>query len=350
MNFKEKLKTIGKIFLLTIGVQIIVGGSIASVAYWGYKLEHLSIISMLLAIAGSIALLFLYLCAAVMIDNYMPSVFGLFGSFKGGFTGGEGGTEVFIRKGRTSTLTGETQYHVETRKAPGGGVFIIAAIKALFFCAFAPIRFVVESIVVLLSNDRQYAWDNSFDSFKGAMNWEDMKVPAISLSVILVSWLVIAPNLFIVNDKYNADDIEITLNGISDMEYDYSRGIEFTVDLSIRNNAKAPIEHISTYIYLKNKNGDIVYKGSGTLKAVFCDPDYDFFDEEGKYLVGDKEWICGWKISIDADEWDITEFIDADPSGLNLYYDLREVRYEEDRFTDYEAEEKAVKIEMTGNG
>lgn len=349
MDFKEKMKTIGKIFLLVVVPQIITIGSVLSIAYWGYMLSYIGVIPMLFVAAGGIALLFLYISIAVMLDNYLPSVFGLVGVFANGFSGGEGSTEVIIREGRTSSLTGETHYYVETRNSGGGGVFILAAIKALLLCAFGMVWFVLESIIIIFSDDRQYEWDDAFDDFSSAMNWEDMKVPAISLLVILVGWVVVGPNLLIVNYNYNPDNIEITASEIKDLEYNYSQGVEFTVDLSIKNNGKGPIEHIDAYFYVTNSNGDIVSKTSGTLKAAFCDPDYDFLDEEGKYLVNDKEWSTSWEIFIDADEWDITEFIDADASELNLYYDLREVRYKDDNFFHYEAEEKAVKIEATGS-
>lgn len=50
-----------------------------------------------------------------------------------------------------------------------------------------------------------------------------------------------------------------------------------------------------------------------------------------------------------ADECDISEFIYVEVSELDIYYDLREIRYKDDHFFDYEAKEEPVRIEALSN-
>ena len=355
MNDKSKLGTIGKIALLTVVPQIIMLAAFASVGYWSYKIEYFSLFPTLVAILGSVALLLLCCCAGLFVDMYSPSLFGSRRDSSILSSSAEDNRKVFVyRQGPRSSLTGQRKVYVEERKASGGGNIIIGVIKSLFICAFGTVRFVIEVIRIYLSEERQNEWDESNSELCNNIAAEGIvgffKLPAICVSVILVGWIFILPTIINLNTSYNPGNIEFNAKEMTDFAYREDVGVEFNVECSVKNGGKGKIRHINAYFYVENERGDIVAEWSDTIKAVSCDPKYDpnwEYNDSGndELLSEDEEWRYKFYVFVNADKFDVSEFESIDISKLKLYYDLREVRYDNDFFFNYENEEKRVKIE-----
>ena len=361
MNFKSKLWTIGKISILTVVPQIILLAAFASVGYWSYKIEYFSLFPTLVSILCSVSLLILCCCAGLFVDMYSPSFWGSRKDASILSSARNDTKKVFVyRKGPRSSLTGSSKVYVEERKANSGGNILIGIIKSLLICAFGTVRFVIESVRICLSEQRKNEWDEANHELRENIALDGgkvsfFKVPGICIIVILVGWICILPTVIKLNTSYNSDNIEFTANEITDFAYREDVGVEFVVDCSVKNSGKGEISHIKAYFYVENEAGETVCEWSDTIKAsnndANYDPNWEYNDSGNDVLLSkDEVWNYAFYAVVDADEWDISEFENIDISKLKIYYDLREIRYDDfDISFEYENEEKRVRIEYALN-
>ncbi len=354
MNNKEKLETIKKIFLLTVVPQIIMLAALGSIAYWAYHIDYLNVFSSIISVLGCIAFLLLACCAGLFVDNYTPSFFGSRSHEDFGAGPDTRTKQIIYRMGPKSSLTGQRKVYVEERKSSGGANIIIGVIKSLWLCVFGTIRFIIETFRICISENRKAEWDDAYDEFGSNIKsdgvFDFFKFPAICFLVIILGWICILPNIIKLKTWYNPNKIEMSANEITDFAYSEDIGVEFTVDCSVINSGKGKIKHINAYFFVENEAGEVVAEWSDTIKAVFHDPSYDpnwEYNDSGndELLSKDEEWRYKFYVFVDANEFDVSEFENIDISNLKIYYDLREVRYDNDSFFNYENEEKRVRIE-----
>lgn len=348
MNIKNKLGTIKKIFLLTVIPQIIMLAALGSIAFWAYHIDYLNVFSSIISVLGCIAFMLLACCAGLFVDNYTPS---FLGSRSNADFGGGPDTrtkQIVYRVGPKSSLTGQRKIYAEERKSSGGGNIIIGVIKSLWLCVFGTIRFVMETVRVCISKNRKAEWDDAYDelgsNIKADGVFDFFKFPVACFLVVIVGWVCILPNIISINTLYNPDKIEFTAEEMTNFAYREDVGVEFVVDCSVKNKGKGKISHIEAYFYVENEAGEVVAEWSDTINSV-----WEYNDSNDDLLTKDEEWRYKFYVFVDADEFDISEFESIDISKLKIYYDLREVRYDNDFFFNYENEEKRVRIEYALN-
>ncbi|MBQ9162256.1 MAG: hypothetical protein IJX74_03165 [Clostridia bacterium] len=333
---RTKLQTIGYIFLHTVVMQLLViaiFAFVAYIAYFGVAKYNDGILS-IVGVLAFLAMMFSYLCISILKKSYGVSVFAKTrGTFNGTAFKSDPIKTVEYSVGRRDSFTGRRKIYVREREEKGGGCAIVfLGIPAIVTGVTGIFKFVLESVRVLLSDDRQEAWEESREYYFEKMEAEGkrsfFKVPIICAVVLVIAMVISFPVVAIYEYKYSTDRIDFSIMSKENVTDQYGR--EFVVfGGKLKNTGDAEIEMIEGYMVFLDESGEELYRGKLKFKALFStSADYD------EFLSKDEEWETEVSLSVaESDIIDQMKYMDL--SDIKIVFEITEIHYAGDMFIDF---------------
>lgn len=273
----KKFKTISYIFLHTVVLQFIVIGILLAVnamAFFGLVQYSNGIIA-LLGAAAFIVMLLAFLAISIFTTNFGVSVF----SKKHGEYNGADNTpptyETHYSLGRKSTLTGEREIIATTKEKKGGpGKLIGAGFHALIIGLTGIFKFIIETMRVLFSDERQAAWENGrmrLNNQRASMGsksfYSFQRKCAIWMAIILA---ISIPLMIFTAYQYHPDRLEFNITEKENSENNNLR-IHVLFNGTLENHGFLKIKQVEGVLVVKNKTGEVLYENKLVIQNDLSD-------------------------------------------------------------------------------
>lgn len=263
---KGKLKTISYIFLHTVVLQCIVLGVLLAVnamAFFGLVQYSNGLIA-LLGAAGFIVMLFVFLAVSVFATNFGVSVFS---KKHGNYNGADDSPPVYethYSLGEKSTLSGKREIIATTKEKKGGpGKLIGAGFHAFMIGLTGIIKFIIETMRVLSSDQRQEVWENARKRLEnqretlGSADFNSFpRKCAIWMGIILA---IAIPLMIFTAYQYHPNRLEFSITEKNNSENNHQR-IHVLFDGTLENHGLLKIKQVDGLLIIKDKNGVLLYE------------------------------------------------------------------------------------------
>ena len=273
----KKIKTISYIFLHTVVLQFIVIGILLAVnamAFFGL-VQYSNGIVALLGAAGFIVMLFAFLAISIFTTNFGVSIF----SKKHGNYNGADNTpptyETHYSLGRKSTLTGKREI-IATKKEKKGspGKLIVAGFHAFIIGLTGIFKFMIETVRVLSSDERQAAWENGrmrLNNQKASMGSASFHSFSRKCAIWMAIILAIAiPLMIFTAYQYHPNRLEFTITEKDNSENNNQR-IHVLFDGTLENHGFFKVKQVEGVLVVKDKSGEILYENKIVIQNDLSD-------------------------------------------------------------------------------
>ena len=333
----SKFQTLKYVFLLTAVPQFLIIAMFSTIAYFGHMFNVTNIAGVfLLASALFVAMLFGFVCVSIFTQNYGLSIFSI---SRNHFNPGDYQstiTEVsFIER---KTFFGQSNIEVRTHEKPGGAPIIISALLAIVIALTGIIKFVIEAVRVILSDERQGAWEGCREALADDIEtdgvFEFFKVPIIVGASFIVAWIIFF--LIIVGSKikHNPDKIDFEIIEQTEFENEYHHYYAF--DIQVKNRGKGKITNIGLNICFMDKDGNLLYEETKYIDTMNLD--------KNKYFIAKNEHsVFEFKLY----EWDNDSegkryIFEQGLDNVEISIDLIKVEYKDEIILDLPEEEMII--------
>ncbi len=322
METKTKKQTVSYIFLLTVVPQVVFWAVTASIGCWSIWMNSSVLIS-LLAIVGSIAWLLSFVAISVFVKGYGLSIFAR--RRKEPNFNYEPSTvkEYDVHLGRKNTFTGRRSVIVRERKVKSGGVILMYGGQALLVGLTGIFKFIIETLRVLHSDERQAQWEECREFLHEKMGESDSKIsffafPLLCGVVLLAVWVLIAPIKVIEVARYHPKYLEFHVDEKINAEYSKYRILSGFVG-EIENTGRTEIEQIKGKLIFKDRDGNILFEKN-----------YDITDPPGdddEFLSKGERWEIELSVIADPSNEDAQRFWEMDSEDIEIVFEISEIQY-----------------------
>ena len=348
MHIPSKSKTIMYIFCLTIVPQFSVIAVVASVACWAYWAnKYNDFLIWLPGIIGFIAMLFTFVCVSVLVHAYGLSIFAKTRKeFNSENYKGTPVTKIEYTVGRKDTLTGNRPIYVRTKQVSSGGPLLIMGGQALLVGITGFLKFIIETIRVCLSDNRQAEWEACREYMKQKMSGKSkvsfFQLPIICGMIIALIWVSMLPIMIYMRNSYDPRNIEFNITEKDNSEFNNIR-INILFNGEITNKGNKKIEQLEGTLYFKNRRGDVLYEGKTVINAPFSTR-YPSDD----YLEKNESWEICLDIRTDPSHSGAWELWDCDLEDIEISMEISEIRYKGSKFIEFSVPQ-SVTVKTPGN-
>lgn len=336
MISKSKFQTLQYVFLLTAVPQILIIGMFSTIACFAHIFNVTNIAGVfLLASALFVAMLFGFVCVSIFTQNYGLSIFSISRNY---FNPGDYQSTIkevsFVEH---KTFFGKRSIEVRTHEKPGGAPIIISALLAIVIALTGIIKFVIETIRVILSDERQGAWEGCREDLVEDIEIEGVfqffKVPIIVIGSFIVSWFLVLLMITGSKIKHNPDKIDFEIIECTETGEVDDRELAF--DIEITNRGRGKISDIGLTIYFKDKNGNLLYEKTMHIDTMNRD--------KWKYFISKNERSqFEFKLFESAMDEKSKYIFDQGLDNVEISIDLITVEYKDEIVLDLPEEEMII--------
>lgn len=340
---RSKLETIGYVFLLTAVPQLAVWAVFCSTCQFAYLFSvHGSMIYTLIGMVSFIAMLFAFLCVAIFSKNYGMSIFS---SSRKNFDvndyHGDSIKKYEYRTGRRNTFTGKRPIYVIEKEEASGGPLLVTAIISIIIGFTGIIKFIIETVRVVFSDQRQAEWEGCREYLKEKIDEEGkikfFNVPIIVLAVFIISWVICITASVAGKIIYNPNNINIEISEKINSENN-SRRIHVLFDGQITNEGSSKIEGLNLCVYIKDKEGNILVRDD----EIYIKVPFSTVSPPDDLLEKDESWDFTLSFYSDPENTIAQDLWNTPLDDLEISIDLIHVDYEHDIEMPFPEEEIVV--------
>ncbi len=345
---KNKIKTIGYIFIQTVFMQLIVValfGMVCCLAYFGLAKYNAGVLS-LLGVVAFIVMEFAFICISIFIKSYGVSCFSKSRGYFDGSAHSDGTTtKIEYSYGPKNIITGKRSIIVTEKKESGGGCLLVLGFPAILIGFTGCIKFLFESLRVLLSDERQMAWEESREYLIKKMNDAGkaafFQVPIICavLTVLLVA--ICTPVTIATAYRYSPHHIKIEFTEKENILNNYGNA-SICYEGIITNKGAAKVEQVEGILHLKNKNGDILLSKKLVINAPFTIP-----SPPDNHLEKNESWDFVFELLLSSDVANAVQLWDTELDDMEITYEVSSIRYKTNGSIDFS--NKFIKITNVQN-
>lgn len=348
MHDTSKAKTVLYIFLLTVLPQFAVIAVVASVACWAYWAnKYNSFLIWLPGIIGFITMLFTFVCVSVLVHAYGLSIFAKTRKeFNSENYKGAPVTKIEYTVGRKDSFTGNRPVYVRTKQVSSGGPLLIMGGQALLVGMTGILKFLIETIRVCLSDNRQAEWEACREYMEQKMSGKSrvsfFQLPILCGMSIAVIWIAFCPIMMYTHAAYDPQHIEFNITEKYNSEFNNIR-INILFNGEITNKGNKKIEQLEGTLYFKNRRGDVLYEGKTVINAPFSTR-YPSDD----YLEKNESWEICLDIRTDPSHSGARELWDCSLEDIEISMEIREIWYKGNKFIEFSVPQ-SVTIKASGD-
>lgn len=327
----NKSKTILYIFIHTILLQLIVIvslGTCLGLVYFGFTKYNIGIL-FLLSVVAFIVLIFLYMSVTVFSKSYGVSLFSkkrhIFDT--NDYTAYDSSRpikEYEFSLGRKNMITGNRSLIVREKEVNPGGTWILFFVSALIIGLTGVIKFLIESVRVIRSEERQLVWDEAREFLLEKISEEGkdsfFKVPRICAIILSLIMIVSFPIAVISIYKYSPDRIEMVF---SEKEYYTNYNPQVCFIGSVENTGSAKVRAINGVLYFSDKNGNLLYETNMGIDVPFSIPSPD-----DDYLTKGEKWGIKTTITVNQNDSGTVELWNADLKDVEIKFKVNRIAYD----------------------
>lgn len=333
MKKKSKIQTIGYIFLHTVVLQLIVisiFSFVAFLAYFGLTKYNSSVLA-LVGVIAFIDMMFVFVCVSVFKKSYGVSLFAQTRrEFDGTAYKGETIKRIDYSLGRKNVFTGERSIYVREREVKPGGAIIALGIPAIVSGFTGIFKFIIESIRVVCSEDRQAAWEEGRAYLDEKINKEGkrsfFKVPRICCFVLALSMVISLPVVGFNGYRFNPDRVNFCITQKENYTDKYGRA-QIIFSASLENTGSASIRHIQGYLIFRDQNEQELYREKVTVKSPGL-----VTSGEDDYLDQGEQWELELYPSLSPEA--LSVLWNTELSDIEILMEVTEIRYAGHMFSD----------------
>lgn len=326
---QSKIKTVKYIFLQTVLMQLIVLaviGFTCFVAYFGVS-KYNSGILWLLGTVAFIVMEFSLICVSVFVKGYGVSFFARSrGTFHGSLPADAAArTRIEYSYGRKSVLTGRRSIIVTEKKETGGGCLLILGLPAIIIGLTGMIKFVIESVRVILSEQRQATWDESraylTEQIEAEGKRKFFQTPRTCAFLMGILLVVCIPVTIGIASYYSPRHIEIEFTEKENLTDRYGNASIYYKG-NVTNKGSAKVEDIEGILHFKTKDGNILLSKPWGFHAPHQIP-----SPPDKHLEKDESWDFAFELILSPDDENALVLWNAELNDLEMIFEVRSVGY-----------------------
>ncbi len=270
MNERSKANTVFYIFCVTALQQILLLAALASAIVFSQGI-NLNGYIIFISLPSVFAMFFLAFSVLIIYSNYTVSLFSRTrGELRdpGSFTT----TRTDYYYGSKNLFTGNRPLYVRKREEAGAGKVAYFIIRAFLLSSIGVIHFIIETVRVLLSEERKEAWDEAHDAFceqkEESGTWNFYKLYIIPLSVILILWIIFIPIKANYENTYTKDSLTFSISEKENFEMN-AKTVTVYFHGEIENNGAEDVKFIDTEVFYKDRNGNTIASHLPYFKFVY---------------------------------------------------------------------------------
>ncbi len=321
------------LFSVTLLPQLGMAAVLASVAFFAYtSVRYNHFLLMLPGVVAFLAMLFLFLCAAVTYHAYTPR---LWSNQVGALPNLEGRREIELqyRYGRKNTLTGARRVYVSQRERENGAPFLFLVAEGVLLCLIGGVRFLIEALLLSHSREREAAWVECRETMREKINAQGIKqffrVPCVCLMALVACWLAFLPTLIHCRYFYSPNRLSFSISAYQEEESGTYRNSILT--LQMQNKGKA-VKRVAGVLSVEDGEGKLLYEKSLVFRADTMQPGAQVL-ERGASMTG--TFYC-YNLPASTAEFE-------PPSQERVFrFSVREIWYEGDKFIEFPSAKKVV--------
>ncbi len=314
----------------TVFMQIVVVGIFAFVgwlAYFGLA-KYNSAILPLLGVVAFIVMEFTFICVSVFVKAYGVSVFS---RTRGVFDGTSHAnsavktTRIDYSLGPKNVFTGKRSIYVREREVSGGGCLLVLGVPAIVIGLTGIFKFVFETVRVLLSDERQAAWDDSRAYLTEKMNAQGkvsfFGTPIICALSVAVLVAVSTPVAIATAYRYSPDRIQIEFTE-KENKLDRYGNASIYYEGSLTNKGAAKVEQVEGCLHLKSKDGETLLSKELVINVPFAIP-----SPPDNHLEKNESWDFAFEVYLTADNPDAAQLWDIELADTDMRFEVTSIRY-----------------------
>ena len=336
-----KLQTIAYVFLHTVLMQLILIFTLSFVgflAYFGLN-KYNSVILSILGIVAFLVMIFIFVCVSVFTKSYGVSVFARTRREFNGSAPNMGTTKrIDYYYGRANVFTGRRPIFVRETEEKTGCNAILFLPAFLVLCT-GILKFVIESIRVLLSESRQAAWEESREFMREKIEHEENffsfpKICAISLAVIMIVSIPVSVAVF---KQYDTSYISFEITEKQNAERNNQR-VNIIFYGTVEKNGGKDIRAIEGNVYFKNRDGEALFELKTHIDVPFSTP-----SQPNDYLENNENWDIAFDLRFSADDQQALRLWNMELEDIEIVMEVTEIDYKGDSFVEFTDEFIVIK-------
>ena len=345
---RNKIKTLGYIFLQTIFMQLIVVtlfGLVGCLAYLGLA-KYNSIVLPLLGVVAFIVMEFAFICISIFVKSYGVSCFSKSkGQFNGSITNNGTTTRIEYSYGPKNIITGRRSIIVRKREESGGGCLLLLGFPAIVIGITGIIKFIIEALRVLCSDERQMAWEESREYLIEKMK-EDGKaaffqIPIICGGLTLLLIIICVPVSLATAHRYSPDRIQIAFCE-KENRLDRYGNASIYYEGTITNKGSAKVEQVEGILHLKSNDGATLLSKKLVINVPFTTP-----SPPDNHLEKNESWDFAFEIRLSQEDVSAAQLWDAELDEVEVIFEVSSIRYKTNGSVDFS--NRFIKISTTQN-
>lgn len=342
----SKQKTIGYIFLQTVLMQLIVlaiVGFVGWLAYFGLA-KYNSAILPLLGFVAFIVMEFAFICISIFIKGYGVSCFSKSrGHFDGSApSGGVKTKEIEYSYGPKNVITGKRSIILRERERPGGGCLLLLGFPAIIIGVTGILKFAIEALRVLLSDERQMVWEESREYLSEKMDAEGkgafFQVPIICGLAFALLVAISVPVAIATAHRYSPDRIEIVFVE-KENNLDRYGNASICYEGRITNKGSAKVEQVEGILHLSDQNGETLLSKKIVINVPFSTP-----SPPDNHLEKDEFWDFAFEVRLSPDDAHAEDLWDAELEDMEMRLEVSSIRYRTNGSVDYSDESIIITV------
>ena len=345
---RSKIKTIGYIFLQTIFMQLIVValfGLVGCLAYLGLA-KYNSILLPLLGVVAFIVMEFALICISIFLKSYGVSCFSKSkGQFNGSIPTNGTTTRIEYSYGPKNIVTGRRSIIVRKREESGGGCLLFLGLSAIVIGATGVIKFIIEALRVLCSDERQMAWEESREYLIEKMNEEGkasfFQVPIICGVLTLLLIIICVPVSLATAYRYSPDRIQIVFCE-KENRLDRYGNASIYYEGTITNKGSAKVEQVEGILHLKSKDGDSLLSKELVINVPFTTQ-----SQSDNHLEKNESWDFVFELRLSKEDINAVRVWEAELDDVEMIFEVTSIRYKTNGSVDFS--NQFIKITATSN-
>lgn len=314
---RDKFKTLLYLFSVTILPQFMIVFLIGSWLLWGiFGLIYPSLVIMMAIIGFVPIVLIIANMAVVVYAARVPWIPPRKDKFDSDLFKGHSYTVTDVKISRPDSF-GRRTVHTRERQVGGNVLFFLwVFLYTVIILLLGTLKFIPEAILILVSEKRRLAWEDSKRYVAGGISANAQKTFLIGGIMMIVLWIVACPLMIRDNYAYAPERFVFTVTEKAYGTYQDSGEIPavekklMTLTCGVRNTSPIDISALYGTIYIENDNGDCLYE-------------IDLNIYEDKRIPKDEVYFFEIPISEKVyTQWE------SDVDDLNIYAVLNKVCYD----------------------